>query len=132
MRRHHLFTVAITAAVVSTIAVSCSNAPSSANTEPQASTDSVVVTPTKTHGVVRGFVRDVETNDPIRYANVMIVGTTLGAVSVKSGEFAISGVVPGIYQMRAMMMGYNAATIDSVIVSAGARVASPVRRSKQA
>jgi hypothetical protein len=75
--------------------------------------------PTKTHGVIRGFVRDVDTNDPIRYANVTIVRTARGALSVKSGEFAMSGVTPGTYQMKAMMMGYKAATIDSVKVSAG-------------
>ena len=115
--------LAIAVAVAAVFAGSCSNAPGTipaSSGEPRESNDSeLVILPTTTKGIIRGFVRDVDTNDPLQYANVLIVGTATGAMSVKTGEFAISGVVPGVYQVRAMMMNYKAATVDSVVVNAG-------------
>ncbi len=123
MRSRRLFLVSITVAVVPAAVASCSNSPGVAPAgidEPRAFNDStVVVLPTQTHGVVRGFVRDVETNEPVVYANVLVVGTTLGSLSLRTGEFAISGVTPGIHKVRAMGMGYKTAQVDSVVVKAG-------------
>ncbi len=95
-------------------APACSNTAGIASGQIDASSSSnlpeLVVLPTETHGVVRGFVRDVETNEPVIYANVLIVGTTLGSMSLRTGEFAISGVTPGIYEVKAMGLGYKAET----------------------
>ncbi len=44
---------------------------------------------------------------PLAYANVILVGTTLGAMSLSDGKFTIVGVPAGSYTVRAMMMGYK-------------------------
>ncbi len=66
------------------------------------------------HGVARAAV----SGRPIRYANVMVVGTTHGAMTGREGFFVIDGLRPGVYQLRVMMIGYKAVTVDSVVVSA--------------
>jgi outer membrane receptor protein involved in Fe transport len=69
-------------------------------------------------GTVTGTVT-TEDGKPLPYANVMIVGTTLGAMSLADGKFNITGVPIGTYTVKAMMMGYTAVEKPGVIVNAG-------------
>jgi outer membrane receptor protein involved in Fe transport len=69
-------------------------------------------------GIVTGTVA-TEDGKPLPYANVMIVGTTLGAMSLADGKFNIPGVPIGTYTVRAMMMGYTTVDRPGVIVNAG-------------
>lgn len=69
-------------------------------------------------GTIVGAVTDAETKRPVAYANVMVAGTRLGAMSLHDGTFRIPGLAPGSYQVFVMMMGYDKVTHD-VRVRAG-------------
>ena len=54
-------------------------------------------------GSIVGRLTDARTCAPIPYANVIIVGTTIGAMTDRYGVYRISGVSPGPHDIRAMM-----------------------------
>ncbi|HET6348477.1 MAG TPA: von Willebrand factor type A domain-containing protein [Candidatus Krumholzibacteria bacterium] len=72
-------------------------------------------------GTIHGTVTKVD-GGPIGYANVVLVGTTIGSMTLADGSFTMSSVPPGTYRVRAMMMGFKAVEKDSVVVTAGATV----------
>lgn len=72
-------------------------------------------------GTVRGKVSKPD-GSPMPYANVILVGTTMGAMTLADGSFTITPVPIGTYRVRAMMMGYKAVEQDSVVVSGGGTV----------
>ncbi|MFQ5602616.1 MAG: carboxypeptidase-like regulatory domain-containing protein [bacterium] len=61
-----------------------------------------------------GKVTDRETGDPLPGANVVIVGTTLGAATDVNGEYFILNIPPGTYEIQASFIGYNNLTIQNV------------------
>jgi Ca-activated chloride channel family protein len=69
-------------------------------------------------GTVKGRVTKVD-GDPLAYANVILVGTRMGAMTTQDGRFAITSVPAGTYTVRAMMMGFKAEEKDSVVVAEG-------------
>ena len=70
-----------------------------------------------TTGKIKGVVRDAETNGPLPGTNVLIEGTTQGAAADMEGNYIILNVKPGIYTVRAMMMGYKPFRVENVRVS---------------
>jgi outer membrane receptor protein involved in Fe transport len=70
-------------------------------------------------GKIAGAVTETKDGTPLPGANVIIVGTTLGAATDTKGEYYILNVPPGKYELRADMMGYEAMTVVDVIVNAG-------------
>ncbi|MCU0643476.1 MAG: TonB-dependent receptor [bacterium] len=70
-----------------------------------------------TTGKIAGRVVDEETNEPIISANIVIVGTNMGAASDLSGNYFINNVPPGTYTLRFMMMGYKKVDVANVRVS---------------
>jgi outer membrane receptor protein involved in Fe transport len=70
-------------------------------------------------GTVTGKVAKAD-GSPLAYANVIIVGTTMGAMTLADGKFTITAVPPGTYTVRAMMMGYKSVEKASVVVNIGA------------
>ncbi len=71
------------------------------------------------NGKIRGRVFDRDTEDPLPGANVVIVGTSLGAAADVDGNFIILNVAPGIYAVKASFIGYRDVTITNVKVNAG-------------
>ncbi len=71
---------------------------------------------TKTSALV-GRVFDKETSEPIVGANVVVVGTTLGASTDEEGEFRINRVPIGFYALRISSIGYIPFTKSDVVVS---------------
>ncbi len=69
-------------------------------------------------GRITGMVRD-EQGQPLVGVNIVIVGTTLGAVSDRLGRYEVPRVPPGSYQMVATMVGYKPSTKTEVLVRAG-------------
>lgn len=55
---------------------------------------------------IRGTVRDVTTNAPIAGANVLVIGTTIGAATNARGEFTLTGVDAGDIVLRVTTVGY--------------------------
>ncbi len=68
-------------------------------------------------GKFRGKVTDAGTGEPLVGANVVVVGTQMGAATNVSGEFTILNVPAGTYTLRAMYIGYQAMTISNLRVN---------------
>lgn len=54
---------------------------------------------TAQEGVVRGKVVDATNNEPLPFVNVVIMGTTTGAVTDLDGNFQIFGLNPGFIRL---------------------------------
>lgn len=61
-------------------------------------------------GKIVGKVMEKGTDMPLIGANVMIIGTNLGAATDRNGHFEIVGVPPGNYVLKARFMGYKEMT----------------------
>jgi len=71
-------------------------------------------------GGITGRVMEVRGHTPLEGVNVSVVGTKLGAVTDKSGAFAIGNIPPGTYSVQVRMLGYKDKTLRSVVVAPGA------------
>ena len=54
---------------------------------------------------ISGFVRNDATGEPLSYANVFLVETSLGSATNVDGYFVITNVPAGNYQLLASMIG---------------------------
>lgn len=70
-----------------------------------------------TTGKISGKVTDKESGEPLPGVNVVIVGTTVGAATNIQGEFFIINVPPGVYSLRANLIGYGPVEAKNVQVS---------------
>lgn len=70
-------------------------------------------------GRLRGKVIDENTQQSLQAANVMIEGTDWGAAADKDGEYIIEHIMPGVYNVRVMMMGYETRLINNVVINPG-------------
>ncbi len=59
---------------------------------------------------INGQVIDIDTNEPLPYATVKIMGTSLGAVSDENGSFIISGICEGEVDLEIRFVGYKTLT----------------------
>jgi hypothetical protein len=73
---------------------------------------------TRNVGTVLGIVSDSDDGHPIQYANVILLGTPLGAMTLDDGSFRISDVPPGTYRLRVMMMRYQSNESEPITVRA--------------
>jgi hypothetical protein len=67
-------------------------------------------------GKIAGMVTDAETGEPLQYANVVVIGTVMGAMSLEDGRFTILNVAPGEYDVQASYMGYKPMRLTGVAV----------------
>jgi outer membrane receptor protein involved in Fe transport len=70
-----------------------------------------------TTGKISGKITDATTGEPLIGANVIIMGTNLGAATDFDGNFFIINIPPGKYEVKASIIGYNAVLIQNVNVS---------------
>ncbi len=70
----------------------------------------------QTTGKVAGRVTDADTGEPLPGANVVVMGTTMGATVDVNGEYFILRVSPGIYEVRASLVGYQSVSKTEVEV----------------
>ena len=56
---------------------------------------------------VYGTISNALSNEPIPFANVVVEGTTLGAVSDIDGNFEILNIEPGEYNFKATFIGFD-------------------------
>jgi len=66
-------------------------------------------------GVIRGFVYEKETGEPVIFANVLLQGTSFGASTDVNGYYVISKVPPGSYTLRATNLGYDSLQIPVTV-----------------
>ncbi len=55
---------------------------------------------------IKGIVKDGETGELLDYANVLLVGTTRGTMSLGGGVFYFNGMAPGTYTIKVLYLGY--------------------------
>lgn len=72
-------------------------------------------------GTVTGKIIDEGTGEPLPGANVLVVGTKLGAASGPDGSFAIKNIPSGTYRLQSSFIGYKSQGKD-VKVSANEEV----------
>jgi outer membrane receptor protein involved in Fe transport len=70
-----------------------------------------------TTGKVAGIITDKANGEPLPAANVVIVGTMLGAATDMNGEFTILFVPPGTYSVQISYVGYGTITVSDVRVN---------------
>jgi len=68
-------------------------------------------------GKIRGKATDAGTGEPLVGANVVIVGTSMGAATNVTGEFLILNVPVGTYTLRTSYVGYQTITISNIRVN---------------
>ncbi len=77
-------------------------------------------------GAIKGTVKDAKTGKPLPGANILIVGTSLGAASDLHGRYHIPSVPPGRYTIRVTFIGYK--TVETPVkVQAGQTVVRDFR-----
>src|SRR4051812_4514808 len=54
------------------------------------------------------------TGEPIVGAQVVVIGTSLGAITNEQGHYAIGAVPPGEHRVRASRIGFTPIAVDSV------------------
>ncbi len=67
-------------------------------------------------GKIKGTVLDKETGEALPGANVLVVGTQMGATSDVNGNFMILNVPPGTYVLKATFVGYTQVSMSNVKV----------------
>lgn len=70
-----------------------------------------------TTGKIAGIIKDKDTGEPLPGVTVMIEGTTMGAAANEKGEYFILNVPPGVYKLKATLIGYAPVEFENVSVS---------------
>lgn len=70
-------------------------------------------------GKLSGKVVDANTKEPLIGANVLIVGSQMGAATDINGEYFILNITPGTYSVKVSYVGYAPKTLENVRVVAG-------------
>ncbi|MFC2107409.1 TonB-dependent receptor domain-containing protein [Bacteroidota bacterium] len=68
-------------------------------------------------GVIKGKIIDINTNEPVPFANVVVVGTNIGGSSDFDGNFIINGVNPGFVRLTATAVGYKNAVTEELQIT---------------
>jgi hypothetical protein len=68
-------------------------------------------------GMIRGKITNSVNNQPVAFANVLLVNTELGAITDEEGNYEISNVPPGLYTVRASYVGYKPSTAYDIQVA---------------
>lgn len=70
-----------------------------------------------TTGKISGKIFDKNTGEPLLGANVLIVGTLMGAAADTDGNYFIINIPPGNYELKASSIGYSSMTVKNIRVS---------------
>jgi len=73
--------------------------------------------------VLKGRVIEVVSNEPMPFVNVIVSGTSIGAVTDDAGNFQIKGLKPGFVRVQASFIGYHSALSPEIEIS-NAKVAA--------
>jgi hypothetical protein len=74
-------------------------------------------------GSISGRVVDKKTSHAIPFATVTVVGAQKGALTNAEGDFLVTGVPVGTYEVRVQFLGYAPGSQPAVAVTAGKTVA---------
>ncbi len=68
-------------------------------------------------GKIKGRVVDRATREPLIGANVIVVGTSFGAATDLNGDYVISNLVAGTYEVKTSFISYSSESVTNVRVS---------------
>ncbi|PZX46992.1 TonB-dependent receptor [Algoriphagus chordae] len=68
-------------------------------------------------GIIRGKIINPVNNEPVAFANVLVLETELGAISDENGEYEITDIPPGLYNVRVSFVGFKNKTAFEVQVT---------------
>ncbi|NNC95568.1 MAG: TonB-dependent receptor [Chitinophagales bacterium] len=69
------------------------------------------------NGVIKGRVFDPVNNEPVAFANVVIQNTTIGTITDDDGNYQITDLDPGIYNLQISFIGFQSKTIFEIAVN---------------
>jgi len=67
-------------------------------------------------GIIKGRVFDAVSNEAVPFANVAIQNTALGSVTDLDGNYSISNLEPGLYNLLATYVGYESKIVFEIQV----------------
>lgn len=67
--------------------------------------------------VLKGLVTEAVSNEPMPFVNVIVSGTSIGAVTDDNGNFQIKGLNPGFVRVQASFIGYHSALSPEIEIS---------------
>ncbi len=70
--------------------------------------------PVPGRGELNGSVRDAVSGRPLTPANILVMGTSWGAMTLEDGSFRIPNLPPGTYDLQVQMMGYGTEILRDV------------------
>ena len=65
---------------------------------------------------IEGMVKDAVTGEVLPGANVIVVGTSIGAATDVNGKYVLRNVPAGSYSIRATYVGYRTVELKIVVV----------------
>lgn len=74
-------------------------------------------------GTITGRVTDRATTQPLVGVQIRVLGTTMGTIAGQDGTFRLPGVPAGPVQLRAIRIGYTAATVPLTVTAGGTATA---------
>ena len=69
------------------------------------------------NGSVKGKIVNINNNDPVPYATISVIGTSLGAISDTSGNFFIKGIAPGYVRLKVSSVGFKPDVTNNIFVT---------------
>jgi hypothetical protein len=73
----------------------------------------------QSEGKISGTIKDELTGEPLIGANIIIVGTSLGAASGVDGSYYVLNITPGKYDLQISMIGYQKIIQKNTVVNSG-------------
>ncbi|MDR3611534.1 MAG: TonB-dependent receptor [Ignavibacteriaceae bacterium] len=70
-------------------------------------------------GKISGTIKDQVTGEPLIGANIVVLGTSMGAASGVDGSYYILNITPGKYDLQVSMLGYQKIIQKNTIVNSG-------------
>ncbi len=68
-------------------------------------------------GIIQGQVSNSINNEPVMFANILVVGTDKGTTTDIDGKYRIDGLEPKLYDIRISYVGFTEQTIYEIQVS---------------
>ncbi len=71
------------------------------------------------NGKLSGTVKDETTGEALFGANIVVVGTSMGASSGIDGSYFVLNIPPGKYDIQVSMLGYNKTIQQNTVINSG-------------
>jgi hypothetical protein len=68
-------------------------------------------------GSIKGRVFNIKNNDPLPFTNIIISGSTIGAVSDLDGQFTFTGLKPGYVKLEASSVGFDRVMTEEFLIT---------------